>query len=72
MKLVAVAVGADDDRVPRRDGDLAHGLLRERRQLVRPATVDGDARGLNWPDMLLTKSTWAPSRVNARSAPKRR
>ena len=44
VKLVAVPVGSDDDRVvPRRGGDLAHRLLRERRQLVRPAAVDRNA-----------------------------
>ncbi len=50
VELVAVSVGGEHDRaVPRRDGDLPHGLLGERGQLVRPATADGDAPEVELP-----------------------
>ena len=40
VELVAVAVGDEEDRAVLADGDGAHGVLRERRQLVRPAAVN--------------------------------
>ena len=43
VKLVAVVIGADQDAaVARRDCGAADGLVRERRELIGPASLDGD------------------------------
>ena len=50
VELVAVVIGADQDAaVARRDCDAADGLVRERRQLVGPASLDRDAPEVELP-----------------------
>ena len=50
MELVAVMVGAKEDpAVRRRDPDAANRLLREGRQLVRPAAFHRDAPEVELP-----------------------
>ena len=50
MELIAVVVGAEHDAaVARRDADRPHRVVRERRQLPRPAAVDADAPQVELP-----------------------
>ena len=54
------------------DGDGAHGVLRKRRQLFRPAAVTCADQRLNCPEMFETKRTRLPSGLSSATGWKRR